>query len=324
MVSSARNFFPYGTIRDGQKEFIDDLGQVFREHKILLAHAPTGLGKTASALAVAIEEAVANKKKVFFLTNRHTQHKIAVDTLKEIKEKTGINVSCVDLVGKRWMCSQEIAGVFGNDFNEYCKAIVEKGECEFYNKIRSKNNLTVEGKFLIKGLEKSEPLHNGELITIGKENTMCSYEIALALAKNAQVLIGDYYYIFNPFIRSNLFAKLELAIEDIILIVDEGHNLPTRIMEMMSNSLTSNLLINGIIEAKKFSYNGLIIWLRELNAILIALAVFNQSEKELLITKDQFVSRVNLLVDYDELARQLELAADEVRKKQKRSYLGGI
>src|SRR3989344_4888314 len=181
MVSSARNFFPYGTIRDGEKEFIDDLGQVFREHKILLAHAPTGLGKTASALAVAIEEAVANKKKVFFLTNRHTQHKIAVDTLKEIKEKTGINVSCVDLVGKRWMCSQEIAGVFGNDFNEFCKAIVEKGECEFYNNVRSKNTFTVEGKHVVKQLEQLGPLHNEEIITASKDQTMCSYEIALGL-----------------------------------------------------------------------------------------------------------------------------------------------
>ena len=318
------SFFPHDIIRGGQKEFMEDLQKAFSEKKILIANAPTGLGKTASVLSVALQEALKNKKKIFFLTNRHTQHKIAVDTLKKIKGKTGQNIFCADLIGKRWMCSQEIAGVFGNDFNEFCKAIVEKDECEFYNKIRSKNSLTVEGKVLVKELETAEPLHNEELVAIGREKTMCSYELALALARKAQVLIGDYYYLFNPFISSNLFTKLDLALENILLIVDEGHNLPARIMEMMSDVLTSNMLMNGVIEAKKFNYGGLILWLQELNNILTSLAVFNQVDRELLITKDQFISKIQPIVDYQELINQLEAAAEEVRKKQRRSYLGGI
>src|SRR3989344_801400 len=318
MVSSARNFFPYGTIRDGEKEFIDDLGQVFREHKILLAHAPTGLGKTASALAVALQEALKNKKKVFFLTNRHTQHKIVVDTLKEIKEKTGINVSCVDLVGKRWMCSQEIAGVFGNDFNEFCKAIVEKGECEFYNNVRSSKGLTVEAKVLANELDR--PLHNEELVAASKEKKMCSYEIALAVAKKATVFIGDYYYLFNPFIQPALFTKLEIEMEDVIVIVDEGHNLPSRIMDMMSDNLTTSMLMNAVVEAKKFSYEGVIFWLQELVRILNKLS----GTDEQLIEKESFINEVKTIVNYDELVEELNLAAAEIRKKQRRSYLGSI
>ena len=321
------SFFPHDVIRSGQQEFIHDLEFTISNKKILLANAPTGLGKTASVLSVALPEAIKHKKKIFFLTNRHTQHKIAVDTLKKIKEKTNLPIFCADLIGKRWMCSQEIAGVFGHDFNEFCKSIVEKGECEFYNKTRTKNTFTVEGKHVVKQLEQLGPLHNEEIITASKDQTMCSYEIALGLAKNAQVLIGDYYYLFNPHVMTALFAKLELKMEDIILVVDEGHNLPNRIMDMASNSLTSFMLNNASIEAKKFGYKGLINWLQHTNQVINTLAQFGSLDlynRELLISKDQFISKINTLINYEEFLNQLELAADEVRKKQKRSYLGGI
>ena len=90
MVSEkVMDFFPHHTVRSGQSELIVDLEQTLTEGKTLLAHAPTGLGKTASALSVAVKHAIEKGKKIFFLTNRHTQHQIAVNTLNLIKEKTG-------------------------------------------------------------------------------------------------------------------------------------------------------------------------------------------------------------------------------------------
>ena len=128
MVSQLKKeFFPHNEIREGQDELIKDTEEAFSKEKILLAHAPTGLGKTASALSVALRFAIEKKKTVFFLTNRHTQHQIAVETLKMINEKVSQGISCADLIGKRWMCNQEVAGLFGNEFNEYCKTVVENG-----------------------------------------------------------------------------------------------------------------------------------------------------------------------------------------------------
>ena len=125
------SFFPHKIIREGQDLLVKDMGKTFSTEKILIAHAPTGLGKTASALSVALEFAIEKNKKIFFLTNRHTQHKIAVETLKLINNNNGKNIICADMIGKKWMCNQEVAGLFGNEFNEYCKSVVEKGECEY-------------------------------------------------------------------------------------------------------------------------------------------------------------------------------------------------
>ena len=82
MNQASCEFFPHETIREGQVDLVNDISQALREQKILLAHAPTGLGKTASALSVAVKYALESKKVVFFLTNRHTQHKIAIETLQ--------------------------------------------------------------------------------------------------------------------------------------------------------------------------------------------------------------------------------------------------
>lgn len=332
MASHLREFFPYETIRPEQGKLLQDIDAAFQQEKILLAHAPTGLGKTATALSAALFHALEKKKRVLFLTSRHTQHAIAVETLREIKQK-GVSFSVIDLVGKRSMCSQEIAGLFGNDFNDFCKTIVGRGECEFYNNVRSKQQLTVEAKKALSDLQQRYPMHNSEIMSFSKEQHMCGYEMALALAKNATVIITDYNYLFNPHIQQTFFAKLDLELKDAIVVVDEGHNLPSRVTDILSSTLSSITLKNAVLEAKKFGYTGLLFWLQELVRILNELdesaSAESMSEKEFgikeqLVAKEQFLSKVKAMADYDELINELELAAEEVRRKQKKSYVGGI
>ncbi len=330
-------YFPHPLVRQGQEDFIRDLETAFSEKKILLAHAPTGLGKTACALAIAVEHALKNKKVVLFLTNRHTQHRIAIETIALMRKRTDQNIIAADLIGKRWMCSQDVAGLFGNEFNEFCKTVVEKGECEFYNTVRDKKSLSVLGKAALADLKQQPPLHTEELCSLAKEKTMCGYELAIALAKEAQIIVSDYYYLFNPRVQASFFSKIEKELSDVIVIVDEGHNLPSRIMEMLSNTLSNIMLRNAILEAKKYGYGGVINWLQEMMRVLTELADFRNSslpssgsfgsssqDQEKKVEKELFVAAIKKIIDYDHLIDELETAADEVRKKQRKSYLGGI
>ena len=88
--------FPHSSVRRIQDDLIREIASAVKEGKDLIAHAPTGLGKTAAALAPAVAHAIKNDLTVFFLTSRHTQHIIAIDTLKNIKEKYGIELKAVD------------------------------------------------------------------------------------------------------------------------------------------------------------------------------------------------------------------------------------
>ena len=326
-VTAAQDFFPYPQIRPEQGKLLQDIDTAFQQEKIILAYAPTGLGKTATALSVALYHAIEKKKRVLFLTSRHTQHAIAVETLREIRQK-GVSFTTINLVGKRSMCSQEIAGLFGNDFNDFCKTIVGRGECEFYNNVRSKQQLTVEAKKAISDLQQYPPMHNQEIMNFSREQKMCGYEIAIELAKKATVIIADYNYLFNPHIQQGFFNKLNLELKDVIVIVDEGHNLPSRVVDALSSDLSSITLKNAILEAKKFGLGGLLFWLQELIRILNVLSeVISSGEfnvKERLVAKEEFISKIAAVVNYDELINELELGAEEVRLKQKKSYLGGI
>ena len=318
--------FPHEIIRKGQEDLVEDLDQTIKEKKILIAHAPTGMGKTAAALSVSLKHALKENKTIFFLTNRHTQHQIAVKTLKLIHKKWGKELPCVDLIGKKLMCNQEVASLFGVEFTEYCKAVVEKGECEFYLNVRKNKEITIEAKLALKELKLKGPIHNEELVQFCKERHLCSYEIALLLAKEAKVLIGDYNYLFNPFVTKHILAKIGKEVEDIILVLDEGHNLPGRVVEAQSSVLTTHMLKNGIYEAKKFGYGGIINWLQEMNRILLKLGEFDPKDydKEKKVTKEDFLNELKKTVDLEQLHEELEFAADEVRRKQRKSYLGGI
>ncbi|MBI2573706.1 ATP-dependent DNA helicase [Candidatus Woesearchaeota archaeon] len=325
MVSPfVENYFPHSTIREGQKELVDDIENAIKTQTPLIAHAPTGLGKTASALSVAIAYALKNKKRVFFATNRHTQHAIALDTVRKIGQKIGQPIICADLMGKKNMCSQEVADLFQSDFSEYCRSIVERGECSYYNKVKEKQALSVEAKHLVSTLKHVAPSSSESILKAAANHEMCGYEISIALGKDAQVIIGDYNYLFNSFIQSSLFGKIGLTLEDTIIIVDEGHNIPSRVMDMMSSSLSITQLKYAIQESQKFGFRGLVSWISEIERIINSLAAFENDQKEKKVNKQDLLTPLTKLIDYDSLLEQLETAADEVRKKQRKSFLGGI
>src|SRR3989344_7503727 len=130
-LNQATPLFPYEKIRDEQKKLISDVIKTLTEKKHLLAHAPTGLGKTAATLAPALSHVLEQKQKkliIFFLTARHTQHAIALETLRQIKEKHNNTITVCDIIRKKHMCAQPGANLLSSgDFTEYCKKVREDG-----------------------------------------------------------------------------------------------------------------------------------------------------------------------------------------------------
>ena len=90
-------FFAHESLRDGQKEMLEDSIYALKNEGHHLAAAPTGIGKTAAALAAALED-LSNSvnKKIFFLTGRQSQHKIVIDTIRDINKSLDFqNIKCV-------------------------------------------------------------------------------------------------------------------------------------------------------------------------------------------------------------------------------------
>ncbi len=336
--------FPHDKIRDIQDAMIFDVYAAIKNKENIIVHAPTGIGKTVSVIAPALSFALNKDLTIFFLTSRQTQHKIAIETLKQIKKKYtrkptdnansvsstnsvgNNNFDVADVIGKKWMCLQEVEALHSNDFIDYCKKLRDENKCEFYTNTRKKSRSpTVLAENNLNELKVLGPMHVQDLVENCKKPRLCPYEMVSMLAKNAKVIIADYNYIFNSSVRDSLFARANKKLENSIVIVDEGHNLPARARELLTAKLSAFIIDRAIKEANKFEFFDILVKLKNLKEIFNELSFdlnFNKEEK--LVRKYEFVDKVNEKHNYDELINELALIGDLVREKQKQSYIGGI
>ena len=146
--------FPFGKIRGGQINFLNDCKKAFIKGMHLVAYAPTGIGKTVASLVPALEEAIKQKKTILFLTSKQSQHKMAVDTLRSIYNKSSyllellkktrprdslsenahsgaVNLVVVDIISKQDMCPRGFAREYHAVFNEFCKMEKKLKKCPY-------------------------------------------------------------------------------------------------------------------------------------------------------------------------------------------------
>src|SRR2546428_6658162 len=128
--------WPFDRIRDGQSDFLQDARRTLAEGLHLLAHAPTGIGKTAVALVAALDYAMTRDKLVRFLTSRQSHHRIAIETVSRIEAK-GPRIPTIDLIAKHSMCLQEGAPSHGRAFHEFCDFKVKSRTCAFFTRDNS-------------------------------------------------------------------------------------------------------------------------------------------------------------------------------------------
>jgi len=319
--------FPYKEVRRIQDELIKEISNCIGFKKHLIAHAPTGLGKTAAVFSSCLPYALENDLTIFFLTSRHTQHIIALDTLRHIKEKFGIGLVTVDIIGKQWMCPvPETDKLFSHDFYEYCKSQREENKCEYYMNVCKKSGRpTMKAMQILEQLKQKSPCHCEDICAMCADEKLCPYEMSVLLAKEARVVVADYYYVFHPNIRETFLKKTGKELGKSIIVVDEGHNLPSRARELLTSRISNFTFKRAIKEAKKFGYMDIIENLIDLREVIEEFAKqIKKNEEEMLVKKEAFVSKVNAIKDYDELISEFILIGDEVRDKQKQSYIGGI
>ncbi len=318
--------FPHDKIRKIQDVMLDDVHDAVKNKKNIIIHAPTGIGKTVSVLAPTLGFAIDKDITIFFLTSKHMQHKIVVETLKQIKKKYGNDVAVADIIGKKWMCLQGVEGLYSNDFADYCKKLRDEDKCEFYVNTRKKSmRPTIVAEQNLNELKILGPMHVEELIDNCKKPKLCPYEMAAMLARDAKVIIADYNCVFNPDIRDNFFSRANKKLENSIIIIDEGHNLPSRARELLTAKLSTFIIDRAIKEASKFEFFNVLGILKNLKEVFDELSFdlnFNKEEK--LIRKYEFVDKINENGKYEEYIEELNNTGDLIREKQKQSYVGSI
>jgi len=323
-----KNFFPFKKIRPCQKEFLEDVKAILKQEKHLIAHAPTGIGKTAAVLSPSLEYSLSNGKTIFFLTPKHTQHKIVIDTLRKIKKRSKVrDLIGVDFIGKQWMCPYpKVRELSSREFNEFCRAQKRDERCKFYKNVH-KRRLSKNTRIIIEKIQK-ETLHSEEIKNLCEKNSLCPYEICIKAGKDANVVVCDYFHIFSPNVRKAFLLKLEKKLENSILIIDEAHNLPERVRKLLSYSLSDFTIKRAIKEANFLSYDTISESLKDVQTVLRELSKGMKNGDEKFIRKDEFIRKFeeNADISYDEFQDMLDYLGEEVLRtpKRYRSYSKSI
>jgi len=276
-MAPVTRWFPFPSIRPGQAEFLRDARDALGGGMHLVAHAPTGIGKTAVALAAAVEAAERENALVVFLTAKQSHHRIAIDTVARMRT-CGVRVSVVDAIGKRSMCLHDVRGLDGPAFHAFCGSKVRARTCEFF--VRPADALATAVRQRV--------MHVQELVATARACGVCPFKVALEATRDARVLVCDYNYVFSD-AADRILPKIGRDLEELILVVDEAHNLPDRIRTHLCGDLRAQDLARAAMDARGVHPEAAAMLAAAARAVHAALAVFRG---ERVATRDELVDAV--------------------------------
>ena len=215
--------FPYHETRPGQQQMIDAVKQALEQKEHLLVEAPTGIGKTVSTLFPVLRYALAHDKRVFVLTAKTLQQRMATQVLS-LLNSDGVFHS-LQLRAKGKMCAN--GEVLCHE--EYCSYAKE-----YFLKLQKSH--------LVDDLLGRYPdLDPDTIYAAAKEQVVCPFEVSLELRRRAQATVCDYNYAFDPYVALTEFHE-DNDLRDVILVIDEIHNLVDRGRGYYSPELCSRRL----------------------------------------------------------------------------------
>lgn len=238
-------YFRHDDLRDQQNELLKDIKRAIDQERNIVAHAPTGLGKTDAVLSPVVTKAIEENKNIFFVTPKISQHKIALEVIKDLNKEHGLSVKAADIVGKKYMCTDKsLREAPSNEFYELCRKQKKEEKCPFYKyakgysmkqKKKAQNRIKEFLDWYGQGKTNEQVLNHIE----DMDKPLCGYEALIEAGKKAQVVICDYFHVLNPYISQTFLTKINKEVEDSILIIDEAHNAPSRIRDSLSRQIGS-------------------------------------------------------------------------------------
>ncbi len=219
--------FPFPSLRSGQTELLGAVQAAISTRRDLLVEAATGIGKTTGVLYPAIRLLAGRSEyaRIFYLTAKSAGSDIVRKTLSALRAQ-GLRLRVLYLTAKD-RCCPYAAEERPECGDEYCPYVDD-----FYARAEQ-----VMPELL--GVEEM----TAECITaVAQREGLCPFELALELSLEADLVVCDYNYVFDPSVYLRRFFLPGLPKNNLFL-VDEAHNLVPRSREMYSSALKESSLL---------------------------------------------------------------------------------
>ncbi|EDY82277.1 DEAD_2 family [Verrucomicrobiia bacterium DG1235] len=221
----------YAVPRPGQEHIQDDLDQAFAHSKITLLEAPTGYGKTGVAWEYAARRLAAGQcDRVLYLTSKSTGQTEALTRLRDLLDNSQ-SPPASELHSSPLTPHSSTAATFWHIRNKQEHCIHSEFRC---SRQTCPYLADLHEKWKRAGLQRlyllaHEELDLDTLRSEGRSTGICPYEIMRAGLAQRDIWIGDYNYLFSPASARLLADQANFDPARTFLIIDEAHNLPSRV-----------------------------------------------------------------------------------------------
>ena len=217
--------FPYADFRPDQRRLARHLFRGFRDGIHWLMEAPTGSGKTMASVFPALK-AMGNGEldRLVFATSRGTGQVAAEDAIADAVaaiEAAGATdknaLAAITITAKERICFNP-GTPCDAQLCEYARGYHERLPA-------ARRELLSDGH-----------VRRQQVEAVARRHGVCPFDLSLDVAAWADIVIGDYNYLFDPVVR---LKRLENeAFARVGAVVDEAHQLGERVRDMLSARLS--------------------------------------------------------------------------------------
>ncbi len=219
-ISIHKTEFPY-PYREGQRDLVAGVYRTIVHGRKLFLEAPTGTGKTIATVFPSIKAMGEGKAdRIFYLTAKTITRTVAEDCVALLRSSGGLKLKSVTLTARDKICFLEKSDCNPASCPNYAKGHYDRVNDALYDL------LTNEDSF-----------DRDTILAYAQKHRVCPFEFSLDLSLFSDMIIGDYNYLFDPFVYLQRFFGAGRK-EQYIFLVDEAHNLVDRGRDMYSADLT--------------------------------------------------------------------------------------
>ena len=220
--------FPFA-YRKGQRKMVSGIYHAISKKEQIFIQAPTGVGKTMSAVFPAVRAiGQGMAETVFYLTARTITRTVAQDAFEILRDR-GLLFKVITITAKEKLC--------------FC----DKPECDPEKCPYAKGHYDRINDAVYELWTTEQSFDRETLLRHAQKWQVCPFEMSLDLAVWMDGVICDYNYVFDPNVYLKRFFGENVS-GNYLFLIDEAHNLVDRGREMYSASIC----LNDVIETRKF------------------------------------------------------------------------